>query len=113
MSPGRDGSHTRVATSGIIGVPMTIIETDLTGRATDTWQPVRLGEEANFDEKWLQGMLFAHPGALPLDEIDPMASESVSVCRELRPGRGLLDLLLVSPRGRLTLVECKLWRNHG
>lgn len=50
-----------------------------------------------------------------MEEIDPAAGDVVPIARELglpsASGRVFLDLLAVTPRGRLVLVECKLWRN--
>ncbi|WP_141400555.1 hypothetical protein [Magnetospirillum sp. 15-1] len=67
------------------------------------------------DEKWLQALLFAHPGLIPIERIDPGAGSLVPICRELAlPKDGasvFLDLLAVTAHGRLVLVECKLWRN--
>lgn len=72
-----------------------------------------LGE--GHDERWLQSLLFAHPDLLPIEEVDPGSGQLVPLCRELAlPGASslvYLDILAVTPRGRLVLVECKLWRN--
>jgi hypothetical protein len=66
-------------------------------------------------EAWLQELVFSHPELLLIDEIDPGAGAVAPVCRELalhRPsGPVYLDMLGVNRRGRLVLVECKLWRN--
>jgi len=35
----------------------------------------------------------------------------VPICVELPIGSKYLDNLLVTPRGDLALIECKLWRN--
>lgn len=63
------------------------------------------------NEDWLQNLLFAHPGLLPIDEIEPTFADGVPLCREIETSVGPLDLLLVNENGLLTLVECKLWRN--
>lgn len=79
--------------------------------ATLTRAPLDQGR----DEKWLQKLIFDHPELLPIEELEPGAGEVVPLCRELAlPGPNALvylDLLGVTPRGRLVLVECKLWRN--
>jgi hypothetical protein len=62
-------------------------------------------------ERWLQEALFDAAASLPVAEVDPVAAPMVPICRELRLGTGLVDILGVSPHGRLTLIECKLWRN--
>lgn len=67
------------------------------------------------DEKWLQRLLFENPSAVPIDEIDPSSGTMIPLCREFpiaKPGGTVfLDMLGVTPQGRLVLVECKLWRN--
>lgn len=67
--------------------------------------------ENDFDEAWLQRLLFSDPGLLPVSEIEPVFSGLIPVCRELRTAVGPLDLLFVNEQGLLTIVECKLWRN--
>lgn len=64
-----------------------------------------------FDENWLQETLFRNPTLLPIDEIDPAYESCIPVCRELSTPAGPLDLLYVTPKGRLVIVETKLWRN--
>ena len=76
---------------------------------------VSLSADTGRDEKWLQRLLFDHPELIPLSVIDPGAKDIVPVCRELSiPKDGstiFLDMLAVTPHGRLVLVEMKLWRN--
>lgn len=69
------------------------------------------GETSGRDEKWLRNMLFAHPELLPVRDIDPAYHPLLPLCKELRTTAGPLDIAYVNPYGRLTLVECKLWRN--
>lgn len=75
----------------------------------------RVDLQASFVEDWLQTTLAAHPQLLPMEEIDPSSGKFIPLCRELRlPKLGShvsLDLLGVTPHGRLVLIECKLWRN--
>jgi hypothetical protein len=70
-----------------------------------------IGDTAGHGETWLRDRLFDHPEILPLDEIDDAFGPLIPLCRELRTEAGPADILYVNPRGRLTLVECKLWRN--
>lgn len=65
----------------------------------------------SYSERWLQEILFAHPSALPIREIDPHAGDLVPVCMELETGAGPADILYVTRTGQLVLVETKLWRN--
>ena len=64
-----------------------------------------------YSEDWLQGRLFEHPEILPFGEIDPSFAPAIPLCRELPTDAGPIDLAYVSDTGRVTLVECKLWRN--
>ena len=64
-----------------------------------------------FDENWLQATLYDHPAVLPIEEIDIAYSGCLPVCRELNTPAGPIDLLYVTPQGRLVIVETKLWRN--
>lgn len=63
------------------------------------------------DEKWLQELLYEHPELLPIDEFDETFSPAIPLGREVRSGRGPIDNLYISPSGRITIVETKLWKN--
>jgi hypothetical protein len=82
---------------------------------TRSLQRTSLKATDGHDEKWLQALLFQHPGLIPIDQIDPGAGQVVPICRELAiPKEGstvFLDMLGVTEKGRLVLIECKLWRN--
>jgi hypothetical protein len=67
--------------------------------------------QGDFSEAWLRDAIFAHPNALPLREIDPAGLPLVPVCTELTVSVGRIDAVFIDQRGRLTLVECKLWQN--
>ena len=64
-----------------------------------------------YDEGWLQLLLFESPEILPIGEIDTAFSPAIPLCRELPTAAGPIDLAFVSETGRLTVVECKLWKN--
>src|SRR5215207_8192730 len=80
-------------------------------------EPVRratklpFGDTRGRNEAWLRDLLLAHPEVLPISDIDPSFGPLLPLCRELRTEAGPLDLAFINPFGRLTLVECKLWRN--
>ena len=84
-----------------------------TGVSYLTRQP--LCAHAGFDEAWLQRQLFEHPGLVPVAHIDAGSEAFVPIAMEFAlPGerRTLrLDILGVTPAGKLVLIECKLWRN--
>ncbi len=60
-----------------------------------------------FDELWLQKMLFKHPSILPIELVDEDFGPLVPIGREIAS----IDNLFISPKGLLTIVETKLWRN--
>lgn len=69
------------------------------------------GDTRGRNEAWLRDTLFQHPEILPVGEIEPSFGPLSPLCTELRTPAGLLDIAFINPLGRLTLVECKLWRN--
>lgn len=74
-------------------------------------QRVYLGEVKGKDESWLQDTLFNHPELIPIEDIDPAFAPLVPLCKELRTLVGRIDAVFINERGRLTIVECKLWKN--
>lgn len=67
--------------------------------------------EKKFQEGWLQDLIETNPEILPIDDIEPAFASPVPVGREVPTKAGAIDNLLLSPRGYLTIVETKLWRN--
>ena len=70
-----------------------------------------LGFTDGRNEAWLRDLLAGHPDLLPIEEVDPSFAPLVPLCTELSTEAGPVDAVFISPSGRLTLVECKLWRN--
>jgi len=65
-----------------------------------------------YDEAWLQNLLFAHPEAIPVDEVDASFGPLVPICMELDTREaGFIDALFANSLGLLTIAEFKLWRN--
>lgn len=63
-------------------------------------------------EAVLRDLIAAHPGILPVHDLDPSYGRLITITRELSiPGVGFADVLLMDEHGRLVVVECKLWRN--
>lgn len=58
-------------------------------------------------EKWLQDALSKSPDLLPVAEINSSFTPLISLGREIDS----IDNLYISPNGRITIVETKLWRN--
>jgi len=82
-----------------------------TGGSSRQARRLSLGVTGGRDEAWLRDTLFAHPEVLPMQDLEPSFGPLVPLCRELRTEAGPLDIAFINPQGRLTLVECKLWRN--
>lgn len=72
---------------------------------------IYLGDEKGKDEAWLRDILFAYPEIIPIDEIDSSFGPLIPLCKELRTTAGRIDAVFINGRGRLTIVECKLWKN--
>lgn len=72
---------------------------------------LRTREASGYDERFVQELVHHCPTVLPVTEIEPAFSPVIPVCMELPLRSGYLDNLLVTPRGDLVAVECKLWRN--
>lgn len=62
-------------------------------------------------EAFIQRLIFDHPQALPMTEIEPAFAGMRSVCMELPLPVGSLDNLWITPSGGIVLGECKLFRN--
>lgn len=71
--------------------------------------PLGLTDRCN--EAWLRDLLADNPDLLPIEEVDPSFAPMVPLCIELSTEAGPVDAVFISPSGRLTLVECNLWRN--
>lgn len=84
---------------------------DEAGSEAGRWSRLPLGDTHGRNEAWLRDTILRSPGLMPLKDIDPSFGPLVPLCTELRTDAGPLDAAFVSPEGKLTLVECKLWRN--
>ena len=80
-----------------------LVDTD--GRAAPL-DPVRL-DGAQIQERQLQELMHENPSLLPVDQFEGGFGPLVSLGREIMG----IDNLFISPAGRLTVVEAKLWRN--
>lgn len=59
----------------------------------------------------LQRLIHSSPEVLPVEELDSSFAPLLSLGREIATEAGNIDNLLISPEGRITIVETKLWRN--
>ena len=63
-------------------------------------------------EHRLRDLIHDHPASMPVRQIDPGLGRVFTVAKEFSvPGVGFIDVLLADERGRLIVVECKLWSN--
>lgn len=66
-------------------------------------------------EGWLQELIFNHPELLPVSEFDLDCEEVIPLAREVQvtlgERNGSIDNLYVTKKGRLVIVETKLWKN--
>ena len=72
---------------------------------------VYLGDVKGKNEGWLRDTLFENPEIIPVNDIDSTFGPLVPLCKELRTEAGNIDAVFINERGRLTIVECKLWKN--
>ena len=91
------------------GVPV-LVRADNTAEALRQ-VPLSTKGEHVYDESWLQRLLFRHPEALPIAEIDISFFPLIPLCMEMDTPAGPVDAVYVTPTGRLALLESKLWRN--
>ena len=96
-------------TNSSFGAPV-LVRADNTA---EVLRPVPLSKKGQnaYDELWLQRLLFRHPEALPIAEIDASFLPLVPLCMEMDTPAGPVDAVYVTPTGRLALLETKLWRN--
>lgn len=95
-------------TNSAYGTPLVV---DAAGRAEILERIPLAGSDVKYDERYLQDLIFEHPSCLPINEIDQSFANLIPVCCELSTSVGPLDVLFVTPAGRLCVVEAKLWRN--
>lgn len=74
-------------------------------------QPIRLGAGTPYDEDWLQRLIFEHPEALPVTDIEPGFGELIPIAMEVPCGHGFIDNLYLTPSADIVVVETKLWGN--
>ena len=84
---------------------------DENGAATDRWERLPIGDTAGRNEAWLRDTIFRTPEILPIKDIDPAFGPLAPLCTELRTLAGPIDDVFINRDGKLTIVECKLWRN--
>lgn len=92
--------------------PLVLIEPNEPTRALSPLSLQLSKEAGGYNEAWLRDLIFRHPTAVPVDEIDPSFGPLIPVCTELNTRiAGPADAFFINSLGMPTLVECKLWRN--
>lgn len=88
------------------------LKIDLTNNEVEVLKPIPItAKDGSFNEAFIQDLVFRFPNSLPVEQIDRTFSPLIPVCCELRTPAGPLDVLYVTPEGRLVILEAKLWRN--
>ena len=64
-----------------------------------------------FDEKFLQKLIFNEPELLADENLDSDYSKLIPLSREVAVSSGSIDVVYLTPEGRICIVETKLWRN--
>ena len=64
-----------------------------------------------YSEAFIQNLVHDCPAVLPINSVESAFSPVFPICKEMSLRSGSLDNLLMTPRGDLIAVECKLWRN--
>jgi hypothetical protein len=70
-----------------------------------------LASASYIDEKEIQTLVASNPEILPIIEVNAAFAGSRTVGRECPTDAGPIDVLLMNPEGRITLVETKLASN--
>lgn len=84
---------------------------DRPGGRPRRWPRLALNEAGVRSEAWLRDLVLDAPEILPLKDIDPAFGPLVPLCTELRTEAGPIDAAFINRDGKLTIIECKLWRN--
>ena len=92
--------------------PLILIDGDGSSRRLPPISMQARAASGGYDEAWIRDLVFAHPEAIPVQEIDPSFGPLVPICVELDTrAAGFADALFLNNLGMPTIVECKLWRN--
>ncbi len=68
-------------------------------------------ETRHFSEDLLQKLIFTEPNLLSSEEIDPDFADLIPINREVPVKSGSIDVLYITPEGKICIAETKLWRN--
>ena len=92
--------------------PLVLVETSSGSRVLAPVSLTATKQAEGYDEAWLRDLIFTHPQAMPVQELDPAYGPLIPICKELDTrAAGYIDALFMNPMGMPTLVECKLWRS--
>jgi hypothetical protein len=103
----RSGQYDRWLQAAARGMTLVLMEE---GRGPQMVSRVPQGEARR--EHTLRDLIYDNPAIMPVHDLDPSYGRLFTVARELTvPGVGFIDVVLADERGRLVIIECKLWRN--
>jgi hypothetical protein len=68
-------------------------------------------KETGYNEDWLQDVIYKSPTILLNNELFDDDEILIPIGREIPTEAGYIDLLLVTNKGRVIIVETKLWKN--
>ena len=72
---------------------------------------IYITKETGYNEDWLQNVLYKSPNIILNDELFDDDETIIPIGREIPTEAGYIDLLLVTNKGRVVIVETKLWKN--
>ena len=68
-------------------------------------------KETGYNEDWLQEVLYKSPSIFLNNELFDDDEILIPIGREIPTEAGYIDILLVTNKGRIVIVETKLWKN--
>jgi hypothetical protein len=72
---------------------------------------ILISKETSFNEEWLQDVIYKTPSILLNNELFDDDEIIIPIGREIPTEAGYIDILLVTNKGRIVIVETKLWKN--
>ncbi|GEM_PF-921204 len=77
----------------------------------DSLNRIEVKSNEQKSEDWLQNLIHKHPQILPANQFDDTYLPLIPIARELETNSGRVDNVYISPTGKITIVETKLWKN--
>jgi hypothetical protein len=87
-----------------------IVVVNRNGEVLERYSPISPRTQ-QLTETLLQKLVFDEPRLLSTEEIDSDYANLIPLSREVPVKSGSIDVLYITPEGKICLVETKLWRN--